>query len=121
MTIEQLLSWLSQAPQLAGQHMDWNYLPSFSGWSLSVPKSETKTDILGVSRTILQLKITRRYTVQSNADRLAILTALEDLADWARRNPPPGTRLRVSGLPEFTSRNTSGTEDISVTMFVEHT
>ncbi len=116
MNISDLLTWLNTAPQLAGQQLSYSYLPSYSGWSLSVPKSETKTDILGNSRSVLQLKITRRCTVQSNADRLAILDALEDLADWAQQNPPPGARLCVSGLPEFTSRNNSGTEDLSVTL-----
>lgn len=117
--VEELISWFSNAPQLSGEILNWSYLPSFAGWSLTVPKSETRIDILGNSRTILHLKITRRYTVQSNADRIAVLASLEDLAAWAKENPPEHTHLKVTGLPEFTSRNNSGIEDISVTMTVE--
>ena len=121
MVIKTILEWLSQAPQLSGEKLNWNYLPSYSGWSLTIPKAETRTDILGNRRECWQLKITRRYTIQSNADRLAVVEALEDLADWAKANPPENTHLKVSGLPEFTSRNNSGIEDISITFFVEHT
>ena len=119
MNINDILTWLSAAPQLDGELLNWNYLPSYAGWSLTIPKFETRTDILGNTRTVWQLKITRRLTIQSNADRLAVVTALEDLAAWAAQNPPPGTRLRVSGLPEFTSRNTSGIEDISITLTLQ--
>ena len=114
MSIQELISWLEKCPVLQGQKMNFSFLPSYQGWSLTIPKSETRADILGNSRTTYQLKITRRYTVQSNDDRIAVLNALEDLADWAKQNLPPGTRLRVSGFPEFTSRNTSGTEDLSI-------
>ena len=116
--ISEILSWLSQAPQLNGENLNWNYLPSFSGWSLTIPKSESRTDILGNSRTSLQLKISRRYSVQSNADRLAVMETLEDLAAWAKENPPEGSRLKVTELPEFTSRNASGIEDISITLML---
>ena len=116
--ISEILSWLSQAPQLYGEVLNWNYLPSFAGWSLTIPKSETRTDILGNSRTTLQLKITRRYSVQSNDDRLAVMETLEDLAAWAKANPPEHTHLKVTGLPEFTSRNNSGIEDISITLML---
>ena len=118
MEIAEILSWLSQAPQLNGEVLNWNYLPSFAGWSLTLPKSETRTDILGNCKTTLQLKITRRYSVQSNADRLAVMETLEDLAAWAKANPPEHTHLKVTGLPEFTSRNNSGIEDISITLML---
>ena len=118
MEISGILLWLQGAPQLNGEVLNWNYLPSFAGWSLTIPKSETRTDILGNSRTTLQLKITRRYSVQSNTDRLAVMETLEDLAAWAKENPPEGSRLKVIGLPEFTSRNASGIEDISITMLM---
>ena len=121
MVIKTILEWLSQAPQLIGEQLNWNYLPSYSGWSLTIPKAETRTDILGNRRECWQLKITRRYTIQSNEDRLRIAETLEDLAAWAKANPPENTHLKVSGLPEFTSRNNSGIEDISITFFVEHT
>ena len=119
MNINSILIWLSAAPQLGGETLNWNYLPSYSGWSLTIPKAETKTDILGNTRALMQVKITRRYTIQSNADRLAVIEALEDLADWAKANPPENARLMVNGIPEFTSRNNSGTEDISITLTIE--
>ena len=118
MEISAILSWLSQAPQLSGEKLNWNYLPSYSGWSLTIPKAETRTDILGNTRERWQLKITRRYTIQSNEDRLRIAETLEDLAAWAKENPPEHTHLKVTGLPEFTSRNASGIEDISITMLM---
>ena len=119
MEIKTILSWLSAAPQLSGETLSFNYLPSYSGWSLTIPKAETRMDILGKRRERFQLKITRRDTIQSNEDRIAVVEALEDLAAWAAQNPPPGSRLRVSGLPEFISRNNSGIEDISIMMNVE--
>ena len=121
MEISAILSWLNTAPQLSGEKLNWNYLPSYSGWSLTIPKAEARTDILGNIRVHWQLKITRRYTIQSNEDRLRIAETLEDLAAWAKANPPENTHLKVSGLSEFTSRNNSGIEDISITMFVEQT
>ena len=119
MEIRNILSWLEQCPVLEGNPLNFNYLPSYSGWSLTIPKAETRMDILGKRRERFQLKITRRYTIQSNEDRLAVVEALEDLAAWAAQNPPPGSRLRISGLPEFISRNNSGIEDISIMMNVE--
>ena len=119
MEIKTILSWLSAAPQLDGEKLNWNYLPSYSGWSLTIPKAETRMDILGNIRERFQLKITRRYTVQSNADRLAVVEALEDLAAWAKAHPPENMRLKISGLPEFTGRNNSGIEDISITIQLE--
>lgn len=117
--INNILSWLAEAPQLGGESISWNYLPSYAGWSLTIPKSGIRQDILGNVQTRLQLKITRRISIQSNADRLEAFSALEDLAAWACENPPPGTRLKVSGLPEFTSRAGSGVEDISITLTME--
>ena len=52
-------------------------------------------------------------------DRLRITETLEELAAWAKANPPEHTHLKVSGLPEFTSRNNSGIEDISITILLE--
>ena len=118
MEISNIISWLSQAPQLSGGQLNWNYLPSYSGWSLLIPKTETRTDILGNRRERWQLKITRRYTIQSNEDRLRIAETLEDLAAWVKATPPEHTHLKVTGLPEFTSRNNSGIEDISITLML---
>ena len=119
MEISAILSWLNTAPQLSGEKLNWNYLPSYSGWSLTLPKAEIRTDILGNIRERWELKITRRYTIQSNEERLKIVETLEDLAAWAKANPPENARLKVSGLPEFTSRNNSGIEDISITIQLE--
>ena len=136
MEIKTILFWLSAAPQLSGEPLNFNYLPSYSGWSLTIPKAETRMDILGNRRELWQLKITRRYTIQSNEDRLAVVEALEDFAVWAAQNPPecetgiPDERpqapckratVRRTALSEsqFTSRNNSGIEDISITMNVE--
>ena len=121
MEIKTIIDWLSEAPQLDGETLNWNYLPSYAGWSLTIPKAETRSDILGNTRERWQMKITRRYTIQSNEDRLRVAETLEDLAAWAKANPPENTQLKVTGLPEFTSRNNSGIEDISITFFVEHT
>ena len=135
MSLQELIAWLSGSPVLQGEKLNWNYLPSYSGWSLTIPKAETRTDILGNIRERWQLKITRRYTIQSNADRLAVVEALEDLAAWAEENPPdlesrlPDERpqapckratVRRTALSEsqFTSRNNSGVEDISITLTV---
>ena len=116
MEIDLILSWLEQCPSLCGEKLNWNFLPSYSGWSLSIPKAETRTDILGNRRERWQLKITRRYTIQSNEERLKIVETLENLAAWAKAHPPENARLKVSGHPEFTSRNNSGIEDISITL-----
>ena len=114
MEISEILSWLSTAPQLNGELLNLNYLPSYSGWSVAVVKAGVRTDILGHTRRNWELKITRRYSVQNNRDRVAVAGSLEALAAWAKRNPPPGTRVRVTGLPEFSSRSASGAEDGSV-------
>ena len=55
MELRSIISWLSQAPQLIGEQLNWNYLPSYSGWSLTLPKAETRTDILGNTRERWQL------------------------------------------------------------------
>ena len=116
MTISEILSWLSAAPQLTGETLNLNYLPSYSRWSLSVVKAGIRTDILGHVRRSRELKLTRRYTIQNNLERVAVAETLEQLAAWAKENPPPGIRLRVAGLPEFSSRSSSGVEDFSITI-----
>ena len=118
MQIDLILTWLNSAPQLSVEKLNWNYLPSYSGWSLTIPKAEIRTDILGNIRERWELKITRRYTIQSNEDRLRIAETLEDLAAWAKENPPEHTHLKVTGLPELTSRNNSGIVDISITLML---
>ena len=41
---------------------------------------------------------------------------MEDLAAWALENPPPDGSIRLTGLPEFQSRASSGTEDFVLTL-----
>ena len=118
MSLQKLIAWLESSPVLQGEKINWSFLPSYSGWSLTIPKAETRVDILGNRRERWQLKITRRDTIESNANRLAVVETLEDLAAWAKANPPENTHLKVTGLPEFTSRNNSGIEDISITLML---
>ena len=119
MSIQELIAWLEGSPVLQGEKLNFNYLPSYSGWSLAIPKSETRADILGNRRERWQLKITRRDTIESDADRLAVVEALEALVAWAKAHPPENVRLKAADLPEFTSRSSSGIEDISITMTLE--
>ncbi|MBO6040622.1 MAG: hypothetical protein J6P58_05385, partial [Oscillospiraceae bacterium] len=67
MSIREILLWLEQCPVLQGEKINWSFLPGYRGWSLTVPKAETKTDIIGNSHSVRQLKITRRISIQSNA------------------------------------------------------
>ena len=115
MTIREIIEWLQPCPVLAGEPLIPNFLPSRKGWSLTVDKQSVRTDILGSRSTVQRLKVTRRTTVPDSAARLAVFDQLEDLAAWAKENPPPAGAVRVTGLPEFSSRASSGTEDFSVT------
>ena len=47
---------------------------------------------------------------------LEIFVMLEDPAAWAEENPPETGNARITGLPEFQTRSSSGTEDLSVTI-----
>ena len=116
MRINEILTWLSACPVFAGEPLNLNYLPAHKGWSLTVDKQTVRTDILGNRSTLRRLKITRRVTVPDNAARLTVLSQLEDLAAWAEENPPETGNARITGLPEFSSRGSSGTEDLSVTI-----
>ena len=119
MSIREILTWLSACPVFAGEVLNLNYLPAHKGWSLTVDKQTVRTDILGNHSTLRRLKITRRITVPDNEARLAVLSQLEDLAAWAEENPPQEGRARITGLPEFSSRGSSGTEDFTVYLTVE--
>ena len=116
MSIREILTWLSACPVFAGEPLNLNYLPAHKGWSLTVDKQTVRTDILGNRSILRRLKITRRVTVPDNEARLAVLKQLEDLAAWAEASPPQEGRARITGLPEFSSRGSSGTEDLSVTI-----
>ena len=114
MQIREIITWLSDCPVLAGEPLIPNFLPAHKGWSLTVDKQSVRTDILGSRSTVQRLKVTRRTTVPDATARLAVFDQLEDLAAWAKENPPPVGAVRVTGLPEFSSRASSGTEDFSV-------
>ena len=116
MTIREIITWLSACPVLAGEPLNPNFLPSRKGWSLTVDKQSVRTDILGSRSAAQRLKITRRIAVPDAAARLAVFDQMEDLAAWAKENPPPVGAVRITGLPEFSSRASSGTEDFSVTL-----
>ena len=115
MTLRDIITWLSACPVLAGEALNPNFLPSRKGWSLTVDKQSVRTDILGSRSTVQRLKVTRRTAVPDAAARLAVFDQLEELAAWAKENPPPVGAVRITGLPEFSSRASSGTEDFSVT------
>ena len=116
MTTRNIITWLSSCPVLSGAALNPDYLPSYAGWSLSTVRETARRDILGETRSVREIRITRRSTVRDGAERLRLLEELEDLAEWARENPPETCRIRVSALPQFSSRNASGTEDLSVTL-----
>ena len=93
-----------------------NYLPSRKGWCMTVDKQTVRTDILGNRSAVRRLKVTRRVTVPDSEARLAVFGQLEALAEWAAENPPDTANVRITGLPEFSSRGSSGTEDFTVTL-----
>ena len=111
MTAEGILAWLQGAPVLEGKTINLEYLPAYEGWSLSVPKAQVKTDILGNVRQIRTLKLSRRCSPAGNADRLAALEEMEALTDWVLAHPPENTRVSVVTAPVFASRTPAGTED----------
>ena len=119
MNLRDIITWLSACPVLAGEPLIPNFLPSHKGWSINTDKQSVRTDILGNRITQHRVKITRRITVPDADTRLAVLEQLEDLAAWARENPPADGSIRLAGLPEYQSRASSGTEDFSVYLTVE--
>ena len=114
MTLRDIITWLSACPVLAGEPLIPDFLPSHKGWSITADRQSVRTDILGSRSTQRRLKITRRVTVPDADTRLAVLEQLEDLAAWARENPPADGSVRLAGLPEYQSRASSGTEDFIV-------
>ena len=119
MSIRDIIAWLSDCPVLAGEALIPDFLPSHKGWSINTDRQFVRTDILGSRSTQRRLKITRRVTVPDADTRLAVLEQLEDLAAWARENPPADGSVRLTGLPEYQSRASSGTEDFTVYLTVE--
>ena len=119
MNLSSIITWLQPCPVLAGEPLIPHYLPAHRGWSAAIDKQQVLTDILGNRSTSITLKITRRITVPDSDARLAVFEQLEQLTAWAAANPPETGTVRVTGLPEFESRASSGTEDISVTFTLE--
>ena len=119
MTLREIITWLSACPVLDGETLIPNFLPAHKGWSINTDRQSVRTDILGNRSTQRRLRITRRVTVPDADTRLAVLEQLEDLAAWARENPPADGSIRMTGLPEFQSRASSGTEDFTVYLSVE--
>ena len=118
MTLRDIIAWLSVCPVLGGEALIPDFLPSHKGWSITADRQSVRTDILGSRSTQRRLKITRRVTVPDADARLAVLEQLEDLAAWARENPPADGSVRLTGLPEYQSRASSGTEDFTVFLTV---
>ena len=116
MTLREIIAWLQPCPALSGEALIPDFLPSHKGWSISTDRQTVRTDILGRRSTRQSLKITRRITVPDSDARLTVLEQMEDLAAWALENPPPGGSIRLTGLPEFQSRASSGTEDFVLTL-----
>ena len=114
MSIRDIIAWLSACPVLGGEALIPDFLPSHKGWSITAERQSVRTDILGSRSVQRRLKITRRVTVPDADARLAVLEQLEDLAAWARENPPADGSVRLTGLPEYQSRASSGTEDFIV-------
>ena len=114
MTLRDIITWLSACPVLAGEALIPDFLPSHKGWSITADRQFVRTDILGSRSVQRRLKISRRITVPDADARLAVLEQLEDLAAWARENPPEDGSVRLTGLPEYQSRASSGTEDFTV-------
>ena len=114
MNLRVIIEWLQPCPVFNGEALIPDFLPSHKGWSITADRQFVRTDILGSRSTQRRLKITRRVTVPDADVRLAVLEQLEDLAAWARENPPDDGSVRLTGLPEYQSRASSGTEDFSV-------
>ena len=119
MTAEDILIWLQGAPVLEEKTVNLEYLPTYEGWSLSVPKTQVKTDILGNVRQVRTLKLSRRCSPAGNGDRIAALEELEALTDWVLAHPPENAHVSVLVGPAFASRTPSGTEDFEIELRVQ--
>ena len=114
MTLRDISAWLQPCPVFNGEPLIPNFLPSHKGWSINTDRQSVRAAILGNRITPRRVKVTRRITVPDGEVRLRTLEQLEDLAAWARENPPEDGSIRMTGLPEFQSRASSGTEDFIV-------
>ena len=74
MSIQELITWLGNCPVLQGETINWNYLPSYSGWSLTIPKAEIRTDIPHPKNTIYTRCIKRVLDVVLSGTAIVVLS-----------------------------------------------
>ena len=108
MTTKQIYEWLCSAPMLAGEKLNLDYLPTYDGWSMTMPRRRTDTDILGNAWESVEINITRRKSISGNEDRLAIADDLDKLRFWAKQNPPDGCKVILAGIAKPKSKSCSG-------------
>ena len=116
MTNREIYEWLCASPPLAGEKLNLDYLPTYDGWSMSMPRRRTDTDILGNAWESVEISITRRKSISGNEDRLTIADELDNLRFWAKQNPPDNCRVILAGIAKPKSRSSSGTEDFVLTI-----
>ena len=97
MSIQEISTWLGSSPILQGEKLNFSYLPSYSGWSLTIPKTETRADILGNRRELWQLKITRRYTIQSKRWKILSPGPKRIRRSWKAACPMSARRRHAGG------------------------
>ena len=111
-----IYEWLCASPLLADEKLNLDYLPTDEGWSMTMPRRRTDTDILGNAWESVEISITRRKSISGNEDRLAIADELDNLRFWAKQNPPDGCRVILAGIAKPKSRSSSGTEDFVLSL-----
>ena len=119
MITDMIWNWINGEGLPEGEEANWDYLPAYRGWSLSLMRQGAKTDILGRTRRTAELRVTRRITVSSNTGRLNALREMEELRAWALAHPPAGYRVRSAEEPVLKSRSNSGTEDFVMTLEIK--
>ena len=119
MTTRNIYDWLCASPLLENEKLNLDYLPTSDGWSMTMPRRRTDTDILGNSWEVVEINITRRKSISGNEDRLAIADELDNLRFWAKQNPPDGCRVILAGIAKPKSKSASGTEDFVLTLRLE--
>ena len=63
MTNREIYEWLCASPLLAGEKVNLDYLPTYEGWSMTMPRRRTDTDILGNAWEAVEINITRRKSI----------------------------------------------------------
>ena len=66
MTNREIYEWLCSAPMLEGEKLNLDYLPTYDGWSMTMPRRRTDTDILGNAWESVEINITRRKSISGN-------------------------------------------------------